>query len=107
MQVKRIKTVINLHESCPRQLSLEAVKVSASTTLYLCKQLFYYFIILYFPTVLLFFIFTPVSIYSIHSRKSDHTDKTKGDEHVSEKINLYCGHLSDKISIEPKFYVDN
>jgi hypothetical protein len=38
-----------------------------------------------------------------------------GDGHLSEKITLHCGHLSDdisehlsdKISIEPKIYVDN
>jgi len=37
-----------------------------------------------------------------------------GDGHLSEKINLHCGHLSDisghlsdTISIGPKIYVDN
>jgi len=38
-----------------------------------------------------------------------------GDGHLSENINLHCGHLSDdisghlsdKISIDPKIYVDN
>jgi hypothetical protein len=30
-----------------------------------------------------------------------------GNGHLSEKINLHCGHLSDTISIDPKIYVDN
>jgi hypothetical protein len=27
--------------------------------------------------------------------------------HLNEKINLHCGHLSDKISIDPQNYADN